>query len=357
MSLTDSLLVDGNIPALRMANADGKEWVMPVGGMAAAMELYQPGSLKGRWLKRLLPTLAKIPGVTQMMPMRRVKVDLAPELREYIATSLGGGKWQWSLFGGTPSVHRKATIQIFRGDEILGYLKVTSSDAVARLFSHEQAVLDALASTAVAGMIPRCISRGDAGEWHCFLQSTSKTLSSRQLHSWTPLHEDFIDRLAASTRRRLKFEDTDYFRTLDCARPFIARFESHRRKVVSAVMERVMAGNAGRTVEYGACHCDFTPWNMIETDGRLFVFDWEYASLSYPPGLDRWHYLIQTALFEQRLPAERILEKMASHCREESLQLYLLEVICRFAAREEGRFSGDMERAADTWCKLLEKCL
>lgn len=35
-------------------------------------------------------------------------------------------------------------------------------------------------------------------------------------------------------------------------------------------------------VEYGVYHADFTPWNMSVEEGQLFVFDWEYASLTYP---------------------------------------------------------------------------
>lgn len=41
-------------------------------------------------------------------------------------------------------------------------------------------------------------------------------------------------------------------------------------------------------------HGDFCPWNIIENQNKLFVFDWELAG-NYPCGYDLFTYIFQTA--------------------------------------------------------------
>ena len=47
---------------------------------------------------------------------------------------------------------------------------------------------------------------------------------------------------------------------------------------------------------------------MFEEKKRLFVFDFEYAKMTYPPYLDWFHFFTQTSIFEQGMDAEKIFE-------------------------------------------------
>jgi hypothetical protein len=63
-------------------------------------------------------------------------------------------------------------------------------------------------------------------------------------------------------------------------------------RYVLAVADRFGA----RPVQLGVCHGDWVPWNLGRTtDGALVVWDWEYASVDAPVGLDAVHGRYQVA--------------------------------------------------------------
>ena len=105
-------------------------------------------------------------------------------------------------------------------------------------------------------------------------------------------------------------------------------------KRIDAVVERM----SGKRVRYGAYHGDFTPWNMFVEGGELFVFDWEYAGMSYPEGLDRYHFWMQTAIHEKHWGAEELRRYMCSAdgawIDREMLEMYLLDVMSKYVMRE-----------------------
>src|SRR5690606_7709614 len=61
-------------------------------------------------------------------------------------------------------------------------------------------------------------------------------------------------------------------------------------------------------------HGDFTPWNTFFVDGKLYVFDWEYADRGYPAGYDAIHFLLSLAK-RKRQPAfnkiKHVLKELA----------------------------------------------
>lgn len=56
----ESLLTRGDTLTVTVGNADGKRWVMPVGNLRTALCLYQPGAMKGKLLKALLPVISGV---------------------------------------------------------------------------------------------------------------------------------------------------------------------------------------------------------------------------------------------------------------------------------------------------------
>lgn len=58
--------------------------------------------------------------------------------------------------------------------------------------------------------------------------------------------------------------------------------EVDKAMVMNAVEDTVKHWE-GKRVGFCAYHADFTPWNMYVEQDELFVFDWEYAQMTYPP--------------------------------------------------------------------------
>lgn len=341
----------------RFANADGKVWLMPARHMRLAMQLYQPGGRNGKLLKALLPCLHRFRLLRRWLHIEVVHCDLAGELKRMCCEWFRVPEVEFALFGGTPSVHRKETMQLSYCGRIVGYVKMTDSEEIARLFQQEARWLDGLKRCGIEN-VPTCLHCGTWKGMALFVQDTIKSSSSRPLHRWTPLQEDFLERLHRATRRVVAFEESDYCATL-------MALKEHTEWLPAGVdvdcltkaVDRVLADRSGKSVEYSAYHADFTPWNMFVEKGRLFVFDWEYARATYPPGLDRYHFFIQSAIYEKHWGADEIVCHMRKNetLTDEGCKLYLLEVIARFTVREQAKVTGNVARSIGIWMDLLKR--
>jgi hypothetical protein len=80
---------------------------------------------------------------------------------------------------------------------------------------------------------------------------------------------------------------------------------------------------------------------MFVEGGELFVFDWEYAGWTYPMGLDRYHFWMQSAVFEKHWGVEELKRYMGSDEGKwidgEMLEMYVLDVMSKYVMREGKR--------------------
>ena len=324
--------------------------------------------------------------VRRMLKIEVVEHVLEEELKRVIGSAFGVGGFEYSVFEGTLSVHRKTTIQVWKGERILGYVKVTRSEEVGRLFEREESFLkyvnsqqstlnrqpsgfdlsftddksrrDDITQTGVRtpgrGITPTINPEGvteslpeavalrlESGSW-ILIQSTRKTLRSKVVHEWGALQEIFLKRLYEATAKEMAWEESDVAQALRDLRehmdwlPVGVDGDVVARRI-DAVMERMV----GKRVRYGAYHGDFTPWNMFVEGGELFVFDWEYAGRWYPMGLDRYHFWMQTAVFEKHWGVAELKRYMGSDEGKwidgEMLEMYVLDVMSKYVMREGKR--------------------
>ncbi len=351
--LIEDIVVAGPTRCYRVANAQGKTWILPARNMRTAMALYQPGGRNGKLLKAWLPRLHRVPGVCRYLHAEVLQADLRDDIRRAIADAFGVSDFEWALFGGTPSVHQKITIQIFNGKQLLGYVKLTTSPEIAPYFRHEQEVLGRLEGLSV----PRVLMCGKVGGVDIFIQTTRKTLKSKEVHAWTDAHSRFVEQLYRSTAQEVAFADSDYRQVLMAIDPYLPLLPDHQRETIVEARDAVLREYDGKTMTFSVYQGDFTPWNMVVNPDGLFVFDWEYSRVTYPQGLDRWHFIVQTAIFERVLTHDDIEAMLRPHFGDPTLRLYLLDVICRFTVRERGRFPRCMGHSMDLWCRLLRSSI
>lgn len=343
------------------ANADGKRWWMPVRHMAVGMNLYQPSGTKGKLLKRGLPWLHWNPVVRKVLHAERIQLALGDELRELLERIFGQQELEFAIFGGTPCVHQKITMQISRNTRILGYVKVTESKEIYGIFEHEKKILDTLYSQGMKH-VPKCLYCGSLKNGlYLFVQSTVKTLQSEVVHAWGERHERFLKNLMAHTRQIVRFEDSDFYRDLNILEERLSVLGNP--KVLYQAIQEIKEQYTGQEVEFSAFQADFTPWNMFVEKGQLFVFDWEYARLTYPAYLDYFHFWIQTEIFEAHLTAEQIVRHYTANRGklqamfenpDWALQCYLLAIISIYLQREQGILEQATIKRIDLWMTLLE---
>lgn len=353
------LTKDVNNSFYSFSNAGGKVWFMPTRNIRTAMNLYQPSGRNGKILKLLFPYLHKMAFLQKLIHVRILCCNLNHELKQLLEQVLGETDLDFALFGGTPSVHQKTTIQLSKGHQILGYCKITDQKDIALLFQKEAEVLKRLEEQSIKG-IPRCIYCGNFHEnLYLFVQSTVKTQQSQVPHDWRMLHEDFLEELRCKTKQCVLFEESDYCKNLLKFKKQLDWLpQSINKSFIEHTIDRVVRDRWGKLVEYSVCHADFTPWNMFVENGRLFVFDWEYAQLTYPPLLDKYHFFTQTAHCVRHWTALQVVGYIRSPkgkwIDKEVYSLYLLDVMSRFTLREKKRVTGSLAAAFDLWAKLLE---
>lgn len=353
----DSIIRPGNTRAYLITNADGKCWLLPASGIGTALELYQPSGLKGKALKRLFPLLHRVPQVRKVAGATVIYTSLRPDITEAAEKAFGKRITGFSIFGGTPSVHQKITLQLVAGSDILGYCKLTDSPDIAALFSHEQWLLQTLHE---AGMedVPHCMKCGTLADGtHIFIQSTTKTRYSYSPHRFMPVHEQFLQDMARCTGHTMRFEESDLGKSLTWLRCNINSVPAACRDTISRNLDQSIAALSGNETTYSAFHADFTPWNMFIERDRLFVFDWEYARMSYPPMLDRYHFHVQQSLHVAHHHPRQIMDDMKRQAwfSHDEFSLYLLDIISRYLHREKGQpVSGSLTAMLTTWTELLD---
>lgn len=360
MITLDKLLdFSGGEKFYRFGNSDGKYWIMPARNMRTAMNLYQPSGRKGKMVKSLLPYLHVLPPVRKALHATTMHCCLKGEIIGLLCEIFGTKDIEFAIFEGTPSVHQKITMQLSQGNRILGYCKLSTNNEIKVLFEKESDILTRLAECGVKN-IPQALHCGTLKSgMHIFVQSTAKSVSSRVIHEWSDLHEDFLAQLHDKTKQRITFEESDYYSTL-------LSLEKHMdwlpdnigKETIANAIAAIKQEYCGREVEFSAYHGDFTPWNMFVENDQLFVFDFEYSAMSYPPGLDRYHYFTQVTLFEKNQNTEKIIKKLSiSTCKKtkNNFRCYLISMLSLYTLREKGIYNEKPTIPFKFWEELLIK--
>ena len=348
---------------LKITNKDGKVWLMPKQHMKTGLELYQPSSKKGMLLKRWLPWLYWLKPLMGKMGMSDIEYVMDPQIHHIIEKEFNQDDVEYSVFEGTPCVHQKTTIQIFKGENILGYCKVTKNPELYSIFQHEQKLLGWFHEKGV-GQIPECPYCGKTEDGNIvFLQTTTKTLNSLVGHERGIKQLEFLSMLKVKTGVEMLYHESDQYQAICSLKAHENLLTVSQQKIMSWAVDAIETYYGAQKQLFCAYHADFTPWNMFEDAGRLFVFDFEYGRYSYMPYLDMFHFLTQTAIFERELSAKQIYEEMLG--RETELKeffdnpwmaylIYLVDVTARFVVRDGLSRTSDVDKLIKTWFELME---
>lgn len=334
-----------------LQNSDGKHWIIPTKNVYTALGIYQPSYWKGKLLKRILPLFGRIKSIYSPFPLIEFPLDsiIVNRLKEIFPDH----KLEFSLFLGTPSVHKKTVIQIFEGNKILGYAKISEKECIKQLFNHEETILQELNEKGIRH-IPKCLFNQKIDENRTlFVMTTEKNGDSVIEHSWTERHEAFQEELRQKTHKSVLFEDSDFARLLKELSLRTGDMPYETASIVTAAIKSTIAKFQGKLCDMSVMHGDFTPWNMLRQNNHLYVFDWEYAQRTCPMGLDKCHFFIQSYIFEKHWNTKQILEYLIYNrnlTNTETLRMYLLVVLSIYVCRES---EGTTNVNIDTYLKLL----
>jgi hypothetical protein len=314
-----------------LPSRDAARWMLPSGDAQQAVEafqMYQPMSLKARMLKRVLSGAIKIGWIRWFHP-RLLVASRNPLPLERLVTELTGERRpSFALSLGTATRYRKLTVQVSRSDGVrLAYIKFPLTEAATARVRHEAETLKCLARfPALRPHIPELLQ---AGEWqgtsYILIQTCGPT--RRGPSAFGGAHEHLLHMLWNANRT----EKPGHVVVEEVAarwQEFAPLLNSELQQLGRRALERANLELAGIQIPCGIMHGDFTPQNTRVDKERLFLFDWEFASLQAPILWDVFHFHIQTGRPLNKIRENGIPVGHSAAIRA-LLVLYLLNSVCQ----------------------------
>ncbi len=337
-------------------NSEGKSWIIPHGtskNIKVALEIYQPSNLKGKLFKLLFPYLAKSNKLTKELGISIVKLNFKSEFLDWMKEVFQSTDLNFTFFQGTPSSHRKSTIQVSdKQSNILGYIKLSTSSEVSKLIENESDFLRRLSEMDLN--IPELLGckQSFLGEISIMIQSTKKKIHSTTSSFLKEAHFEFENELFEKSKKKSDYSQTKYFMNQNKYVKVLDELNDVKIKnELKSIKETLDNKYMNTQVEFSISNRDFTPWNMCFTDKKLFVFDWEYASEEYPRFYDLFHFFTQNSLLVDKLTddniilgVEKLLKVLEKKYREYSFEtlesfylMYLLDITLFYLNRDPNK--------------------
>lgn len=288
------------------ARSNSRWWIAPSspGRVAAAsLGLFQPVLRSARIAKWGAVFAARIGG-WHLFARNRVYVSGNNKLISVFGPSAS----HFAYFTGTAGPHRKVVAQAMdRCGNILGYAKMSLNPNVSKIIGREAKMLGLLQKAGLESFeVPSVLSYCKQGGAIVLATDTRKTRHAKLLVDFCNMHVAFLREMAK------RFPNSSLEpNSWDTLRSMRSGFEEVFDHMTPAWRERLTRAldaleQAPRLItSLGLSHGDFTPWNSFANEGRLYVFDWEYAGYDYPADYDFIHFILATPSNMRRSPVNR----------------------------------------------------
>jgi hypothetical protein len=324
-------------------------------------------------------------GLAQPFLRQRVSIhesDLASDpvtsnqsLRRYLARALGQSEVFLGVSLGTPSPHQKPLFQVMdRNGRALGYAKIGWNQETIRIVKNEAQALERLAENKfTSASIPRALLAEDWNGHYVLLQSGPPSEHWSPSRDVTAGHVQFLRELNQTNASTALLQASPWHQNLqERLRSLDAMGAAYDADLVQWALEECAVCFGESEACFGIKHGDFTPWNLLQKEGNLFVLDWEYAENHSPAGSDLFHFAVQrAALVEEAKPkqiAHEILGATAFNRKvrdyfaamgidagliESYLALYAADTLSWNLWRDQGRMDSKSMQTRDAWRYLL----
>lgn len=330
-------------------------------GAATASAPRQPNDGMGRWarMRRAVAGLALRTPATRVVAHDRLVVgvdasaaaaDLPDLLLEaHLGRLVGRDDLAATVSIGAPRPHQKPVLQLATSSgNVVGYVKVAWNGSTTQLLQNETDILRGFAARpATTFVVPRLL-RED--RWHGHVLAMTSPLPPRPWRRGASPHPAVLREIAAR-------EGVSHAALASA--PFAVDMRARAGTVPGGegeLLRHALDTVLGQPVSLGLgfAHGDWTPSNVSQVGGHLYVWDWERARAGVPIGIDALHFAFLAALASGRSPAAAaagaldaarpVLDalEVASPVRPALLRLVLAELVLRFAeARAAGVVASD----------------
>ena len=319
----------GRSYAVIAARSNARWWLLPLQNRhaaAAGLEMLQPVTKAAVLAKAVARGLARF-GPHRALGIGHLRLSGMPDLAETLNQRIT----HVAYFTGTDGPHRKTALQLMdeRG-AILGYAKLSREPHIRPYIQNEAQVLQQVAKLGLkAADVPTVLSFRDDATLTLLVTDSIKSKAHRVPLHLKIEHQALLEELQAKT---------------GCigARQMLSELRKQVAKLKLAIAPEWQArlplalealSTDADTIALCLTHGDFTPWNTFLQNGRLYVFDWEYAHQVWPVGFDLTHFMLATLPNDQKIESLPLIQdKLAATHFEADWALawraMLLSLVC-----------------------------
>jgi hypothetical protein len=347
-------------------------WFIPVQNRSIAevsLALYQPSLLRAKFLKQLAILLARS-GLFRLIFKDNIYLK---KNDEEIRKIFKQANLYYAIFTGTEGAHKKVTVQVMNQQgTILGYIKASDNEDIRKLLKNEAEILGVLSGLEIrSGHFPNVFYHGEISDVAALIIDTKKSAASTFSSKLSDSHISFLAEICLKSSKIIKFKESIFFDQLynrmKSYYGYIPHMWNHRFQSVYDYLSNNMAD---KSIPFGLCHRDFTPWNTYFHEGKLFVFDWEYAEKEYPPLIDVFHFIVQDGILVRHLKPNGLLKRIFKNQKminkycdlididknlmNPLLLCYLLDISLLYIEREKGDIRGEIKDKIDVWAGMID---
>lgn len=290
-----------------------KVWVSVEAKLESALNLYQPLSSKGCFVKWLATTFPQ--PLVMWMNDRTTSTERELELTQIktiICRIFNNFDLVVNFSIGTPGKHQKTTAQVVSHGRTIAYVKIGSGNAIGDLFQRECAGLSQAAMiTGFDTNIPKVIKQYNFdGKQFLFLSAPAEPGAAR------PIRVDKLDAIFLTATIRhcrgletfpviaQRFGYNSLITKLQTIAPTITETVTHALTLVKESLQE-------DGVVTAFSHGDYAPWNARSlSDDSLYVYDWEYSLIGAPVLNDAFHRVFMPARLVENLSPHKAIEKL-----------------------------------------------
>jgi hypothetical protein len=278
---------------------------------ADALSLYPAQTQSARWAKSTLRTAFQL---HLPVPLEKISLPLAGKepFAQFLASLVdipSGSFPAMAILAGNPRAQGRRFLILLFDEKRRPALVVKAGigECARQLIRHEVSFLNS-APHGVSGL-PVVRASFDTGEISAFALSFVSG-DSPAPEAW-PALADFLSGWV-DRHKLIQIQDAPVWRALQNARPDETLFARLSQGIGSVAFHPALV------------HGDLAPWNIkVSSRSRVWnILDWERGDLIGIPGWDWFHYVIQSGVLVEKLPAGKLFPKIERLLSDPDFQNY-----------------------------------
>ena len=346
-------------------NTVGQNWILPQKHIKQFLSLFQPSSIEGKIVAKILPYLCFTPFLASKINARPIKLELNSAIKNTICKSFAISDFEYGIFCGSPGKHQKITMMINQDKKSLGYCKITDRPEVFSIFQKESMNLSYLRSKGMHN-IPKILFVDEIPELQgvfLLVQTTNRDGVIRSATIDDICVFDFVLRMHNLTKCKMNYVESDFFQSINILKNYLYLFQFDEQKNILGTINKIEERLAQPSY-YSAYHGDFTPWNSYIINKELFVFDFEYFQKYTVPYLDYFHFFTQVCIYNKYMNTNAIFDRYLTNREMIQGQIlnpdfyyicYLLTIMAFYLKRDNGFLNERIESCFKIWIGLIKK--